>query len=81
MSAISEIVHAITELTGQGCCRAYARKSLEIARDFASDCMQINLSKMRSHIACNDMGRHPHGCRKELCPYYKPGSPESRMQI
>ncbi len=81
MSAVSEIVLAITDLTGPSCCRAYARKSLEIARNFASDCLQINLSRMSSHIACSDVERHPHGCRKKLCPYYKPGSRESRVQI
>lgn len=80
MNAVADIVRAIADLTGPSCCRAYARKSLEIARDFASDSLQINLSGMTYHITCQDMEKHPHGCRKELCPYYKPHSHRSRGQ-
>jgi len=71
MCAVSEIVRGIAELTGPGCCKAYARKSIEIAQEFLKKNLQIRLSESKTEIICKDSERHPHGCRKEKCPYYQ----------
>lgn len=70
MDAVTEIVAVIAELTGPSCCKAYARRSLEVAQNFLAKNMQIKLSKSTDKIICRDSEKHPHGCRAEKCPYY-----------
>lgn len=70
MNAVSQIVSAIAGLTGPSCCKAYARKSLETAQFFLEKNMRICLSKPTEKIYCRHYKNHPHGCRKEKCPYY-----------
>ncbi len=70
MLAVSEIVRGIAELTGPSCCKAYARKSIEIAQNFLKANLQIRLPEPKAEIICKDSERHPHGCRKERCLYY-----------
>lgn len=70
MDAVSRIVSIIAELTGPSCCKAYAIKSLEAAQLFLEETMRICLSKPTEKIYCRHYKNHPHGCRKEKCPYY-----------
>lgn len=70
MDAVSEIVSVIAELTGPSCCKAYARKSLDTARNFLEKNMSISLARTTDKIICQHQKRHPHGCRAEKCPYY-----------
>ncbi|MGB9591369.1 MAG: DUF5714 domain-containing protein [Candidatus Kryptoniota bacterium] len=70
MNAVTEIMKAITELTGPSCCKAYARKSIEVAQYFLEGNLQISLSKSTKKIICRHYKNHPHGCREEKCPYY-----------
>jgi len=71
MNAVFEIVKIIRDLTGPSCCKAYARKSIEVAQIFLEKNLNINLSKSNEAIICKHSKAHPHGCRKEKCSYYK----------
>ena len=70
MAAVSQIVEAIAELTGPSCCKAYARKSITIAQEFLEKHLKIVLTRSTASILCEYSLKHPHGCRKEKCPYF-----------
>lgn len=70
MTAVSEIMQNIAELTGPSCCKAYARRSLEVSQNFLEKHMGIHLSKTTNKPICKHSKKHPHGCRAEKCPYY-----------
>lgn len=72
MELVSQVVRAITELTGPSCCKAYVRTSLEVAVDFLRTNFSISLQG-EDIGTCLHMAKHPHGCRQEKCPY----SPDS----
>lgn len=74
MDAVSEIVRTIAELTGPSCCKAYARKSIEVAQNSLERNLKIKLLKSTGKIICRDTKKHPHECRKEKCPYYPEAS-------
>ena len=69
MELVTRVVKAITELTGPSCCKAYVRVSLEVAVDFLEQNFSITLQNKETG-PCQHMTNHPHGCRKERCPYY-----------
>ncbi|MBT8762591.1 hypothetical protein KFV02_01420 [Desulfohalobiaceae bacterium Ax17] len=70
MEVVSKIVHAITELTGPSCCKAYVRTALENAVHFLKDNFKICLMLPSTPIQCNSINQHPHGCRGMKCPYF-----------
>ena len=74
MDAVSHIVKAIADLTGPSCCKAYARKSIQVVLTFLEKNVAIKLPKLPGKIVCRDTEMHPHGCRKERCPYYEGAS-------
>lgn len=76
MDAVSEIVRTIAGLTGPSCCKAYARKSIEVAQNSLERNLKIKLLKSTGKIICRDTKKHPHECRKEKCPYYPEASNE-----
>ena len=63
----------IADLTGPSCCKAYVRSSVYAAVDFLREHLHINLSAGKK-AECRFSDRHPHGCRKERCPYYHGGA-------
>ncbi len=69
MELVARVVRAITKLTGPSCCKAYVRVSLESAVDFLEHNFSITL-RANDFGPCQHMTQHPHGCRKERCPYY-----------
>lgn len=69
MEAVSRVMRAITALTGPGCCKAYVRISLEVAVRYLREVLGIVLPSSRV-IKCRYSQRHPHGCRKQRCPYF-----------
>ncbi|OCC16133.1 Methyltransferase [Dissulfuribacter thermophilus] len=71
MNVTAKIAQAVAELTGPSCCKAYSWKSLEIALKFLKEELNISLTRPEQRIVCNYDTFHPHGCRKEKCPYYK----------
>ena len=70
MDAVVKVSQAITDLTGPSCCKAYVRASLSVAVNLFEEKFGIMLPVTNPAVFCKDSGRHPHGCRKEKCPYY-----------
>ncbi len=70
MTVVSQIVEAIAELTGPSCCKAYVRKSIDIAQKFLEKQLKIHLTRSTVSILCEFSQNHPHGCRKGKCPYF-----------
>lgn len=68
MKITAEVCSAIANLTGPSCCKAYSWKSMEIAIKWLKDKFNITIDSHK--ITCNYKSLHPHGCRKEKCPYY-----------
>lgn len=51
MDAVSEIVKTIADLTGPSCCKAYARKSIEVAQNFLErTACKLRLQAVRNSI-------------------------------
>lgn len=71
MEAVSEMVSAIAKLTGPSCCKAYAIKCLEISRKYSEEFFKVRLPESKLRFICEHSDKHPHGCRENLCPYYK----------
>ncbi len=69
MTAVTRAARAITDLTGPSCCKAYVRAGLAVARDFLAAECGVTLGAGAAPV-CRDVDRHPHGCRRERCPYY-----------
>ncbi len=69
MEAVTRVSSAIAELTGPSCCKAYVRRSLEVATEYLKESLGIELPTQRVS-ACLHSGRHPHGCREIKCPYF-----------
>ena len=69
MELVARVVRSIAELTGPSCCKAYLRISLETAVNFLHQQFSIPLPADNG-APCQYVTRHPHGCRKERCPYY-----------
>ena len=70
MGVVSEVCRAITDLTGPGCCKAYLRASVEIAVQFLLRRLRIRLPAGGFQQGCQHADRHPHGCRRDQCPYF-----------
>jgi len=71
MDAATRTMRAITELTGPSCCKAYVRTSIAVASEVFAETLGIALPLGRAKPVCDHAERHPHGCREELCPYYR----------
>ena len=71
MAVAGKVSQAITGLTGPSCCKAYVRSGLKIAVDSLAAELKIQLSSNTDTAACRHSSKHPHGCRKSLCPYFK----------
>lgn len=70
MDAVTRVSQAITDLTGPSCCKAYVRRSLDVAVNIFAERFGIVLPVGKSPVICRHSGKHPHGCREEKCPYY-----------
>ncbi len=71
MDAIVKVTEEIKNLTGPSCCKAYVRGAVAVAAKIFEEKFGIALPVEASSIVCAYTARHPHGCRKEKCPYYK----------
>lgn len=71
MELVTRVSGRVAELTGPSCCKAYVRAALQEAADFFRTSRSIEFDTHAS-IECRFSARHPHGCRKERCPYYRP---------
>lgn len=68
MECVVEISKSIASITGPSCCKAYVRKSLETAARLLR--VQGIVLQGENKTRCLHSERHPHGCRKNLCPYF-----------
>lgn len=71
MLVVAKIVGVIANETGPCCCKNFVRKSLVEAIDLTKKVLDISLVGNQQQITCTDIERHPHGCRKEKCSYFK----------
>ncbi len=70
MGLTSTVSNAIYELTGPSCCKAYMFKAIEIIISCIYQDFGEVLADKDFEIKCGFVKLHPHGCRKEKCPYY-----------
>lgn len=71
MKVVGNVVNAIADQTGPCCCKNFVRTALGVAVAAAEDLLNVSLPGSSAGIACSHVTRHPHGCRKDKCPYYK----------
>jgi hypothetical protein len=71
MKAVTEFSKAIAEQTGPSCCKAYVRASLSAAIPLLKRHAGVSVPGKDTVIECRQSQRHPHGCRKARCPYYR----------
>lgn len=77
MEAVARASHALMELTGPGCCKAYLWAALMVAIKMFEEKFGIVFPSAHPEIVCSHFERHPHGCRRERCPFYKPKKGET----
>lgn len=70
MGLTAAVSKAVYELTGPSCCKAYLLKALEIIISGIYNDFEEVIADKDFEIKCNYAELHPHGCRKEKCPYY-----------
>jgi len=71
MRVVAKIVDVIANETGPCCCKNFVRKALVEAMRLVKEYLKISFVLPEMQITCTDNERHPHGCRKEKCFYYK----------
>lgn len=71
MSVVGKIVNAIADQTGPCCCKNFVRTALIEAVKSAREYLNVILPSPEESIVCTHVERHPHGCRKEKCSYFK----------
>ncbi len=71
MKVVGKIVNAIADQTGPCCCKNFVRTALIEAVKLAEAYLNVSLPLYNDTIVCTHSERHPHGCRKNKCPYYK----------
>lgn len=69
MRVAGRVVRAVANLAGPCCCKAFVRIALVEAAEAARELFGVSLTGS-PETACAYVERHPHGCRKERCPYY-----------
>lgn len=74
MEAVIRVSQKIAALTGPSCCKAYVRGALEEAVAYLRESLAIDLPP-GDRVLCTYVDRHPHGCRRERCPYFGDASP------
>jgi hypothetical protein len=70
MHVVAEVIEAIANETGPCCCKNFMRTALTLSCDLAEKYLEIKIPHELS-ISCSDSQRHPHGCRKNKCAYFK----------
>ncbi|MDD3654693.1 MAG: DUF5714 domain-containing protein [Desulfotomaculaceae bacterium] len=70
MSVVSQVISAIGKQTGPCCCKNFVRTALTLSCKLVQEHLKIALP-CYVELVCGDSSRHPHGCRKEKCHYYR----------
>ncbi|ODA39671.1 Methyltransferase [Desulfosporosinus sp. BG] len=71
MRVVAKIVSVIASETGPCCCKNFVRQSLQEATYLVKEILNVALENNQQQLSCTDIERHPHGCRKEKCVYFK----------
>ncbi|MGF7186907.1 hypothetical protein GGQ84_003043 [Desulfitispora alkaliphila] len=71
MKVVGKIVNAIADQTGPCCCKNFVRTALSEAVKSAKEELKVTLPLPSQALVCSHSKRHPHGCRKAKCPYFK----------
>jgi len=71
MKVVGKIVNAISNQTGPCCCKNFVRTALSEAIKSAKEYLNVTLPSPDKTLICSHSIRHPHGCRKSKCPYFK----------
>ena len=71
MRVVAKIVEVIANETGPCCCKNFVRNALAEAIGLVKEYLKISFVFPEMQITCTDAERHPHGCRKEECSYFK----------
>lgn len=72
MKAAGRIVDVIAAQTGPCCCKNYVRTALIEAVRLVEEQLGVSLPIDAGQAAvCTHVDRHPHGCRREKCFYYR----------
>ena len=72
MRVVAKIVDVIANETGPCCCKNFVRNALAEAIRLVKEYLKIPFMLSKTmQITCTDAERHPHGCRKEKCSYFK----------
>ncbi len=70
MHVVSKIIESIANEAGPCCCKNFIYTALKtsciLAKKYLGICIKYDYK-----IVCRDSQRHPHGCRKDRCKYYK----------
>jgi len=74
MTVVAKIVGVIAQETGPCCCKNFVRQALTEAVALVKQILKISLTQSSAPIVCTDVERHPHGCRREKCSYFKPSN-------
>nr|WP_205665710.1 DUF5714 domain-containing protein [Anoxybacter fermentans] len=75
MQFLAQTITAVAAETGPCCCKNFVRTSLKVAARILKEHFQVYLP-LAQKIDCTYVERHPHGCRKEKCQYYKSSQEE-----
>lgn len=70
MEAVIRVSRAIASLAGPSCCKAYVRAALEEGVDYLREILGVELPR-RVRLNCTYVEKHPHGCTRERCRYFK----------
>ncbi|OPX89213.1 MAG: hypothetical protein A4E53_01612 [Pelotomaculum sp. PtaB.Bin104] len=70
MRVVSQVIGALAGQTGPCCCKNFVRTALTLGCKLVRQILNIALV-CDGELVCGDSSRHPHGCRKEKCHYYK----------
>jgi len=71
MRVVAQVVNTIANETGPCCCKNFVRKSLTEAVKLVNEHLSVSLPIINENIICKHVERHPHGCRKEKCSYFR----------
>jgi len=81
MKVVGQVVNAIADQTGPCCCKNFVRTALIVAIESTEALFKISLRGASSEIRCSHSSRHPHGCRKNKCPYFDQSNPTEAIQL
>jgi hypothetical protein len=77
MRITARVTDAMSSNAGPSCCKNFLRVALKEAAALAHEYLYVEIPADISRVICRDSHRHPHGCRREKCAFFRsePDSP------